>query len=347
MVDQELLTNYLLFKKEISAAVKKSDQTVDTKEAWEILKNVQNRFKEFKLQKEHREELFLEVQLAFQRLISRQEKEREAFVEESNRNYHQLKAKISEATIIVNYSTDWKSTKEMLIELQNQFRGLKLLREQRDELYAQLQECFTKVSQMQETEKTHLDKEIALNYVNLKEKIDIALEKVKNETLSKNQAWEILIEVQNDFKGLRLYPQQRDELYRKLQSGFELFKKETTEIPKKENENIAFQNNYIILKEKVDILCHAALNSNELRKLNLPLENCNEKSKMHRFFRHREMNFINVCRNLTKSLRNDRKDNEQISKNRQEKIKFVCRKNSKKDSKKPKNQRNTKKHEIF
>ncbi len=279
MVDQELLTNYLLFKKEISAAVKKSDQTVDTKEAWEILKNVQNRFKEFKLQKEHREELFLEVQLAFQRLISRQEKEREAFVEESNRNYHQLKAKISEATIIVNYSTDWKSTKEMLIELQNQFRGLKLLREQRDELYAQLQECFTKVSQMQETEKTHLDKEIALNYVNLKEKIDIALEKVKNETLSKNQAWEILIEVQNDFKGLRLYPQQRDELYRKLQSGFELFKKETTEIPKKENENIAFQNNYIILKEKVDILCHAALNSNELSQIKLALRELQREIK--------------------------------------------------------------------
>ncbi len=139
--------------------------------------------------------------------------------EEAINNYKNLKTKLEAAFKKVKNTTNLRDAKGFLIEVQNDFKGLKLRREDREELYGKLQDEFAKVNKRIEEERTSAENEAARNYLKLKTEVDEAVY-IAYHPKSFKESWDFLIEVQSHFKGARLHPDQRNELYGRLQDAF-------------------------------------------------------------------------------------------------------------------------------
>ena len=136
------LSNYADLKPDVEKASDLATNSQNTKETWDFLIGVQNRIKGAKLVREQREELFGGLQEAFTMIKLRREEEQRVFEEESQQNYIRLKALVEKGLIQAEETHEYKETREFLKKIQSEFKGIKMLHEQREELYSRLQTAF-------------------------------------------------------------------------------------------------------------------------------------------------------------------------------------------------------------
>ncbi len=181
--------------------------------------------------------------------------------DEAIKNYNNLKSKLEAAIKKVRNTTNLRDAKGFLIEVQNEFKGLNLLRENREELYTKLQDEFAALNKKIENERTAIENEAAQTYLKLKNLVDEAIYVAYNPKSFK-ESWDFLIEVQSNFKGARLHPDQRNDLYGRLQDAFTKLK-EYQEKSTAVDETVA-NNNYIRLKAETNQAIEIAESTTEI-----------------------------------------------------------------------------------
>lgn len=164
-------------------------------------------------------------------------------------NYENLKSLLEAALDNAGKATNLHEAKGFLIEIQSHFKGLKLLREHREELYARLQEAFAEVNRKIEEEKLEFEYEALANYADLKPVIGEALRQ-SSESSDLKTVWESLLGLQERMKNAKLTRENRNELHATLQQGFEKVR------ARRDAERTAWeqeaQSNYLRLKKLVD-----------------------------------------------------------------------------------------------
>lgn len=136
------LSNYADIKLEVDKAAGMASHSENTREAWDFLLTVQTRIKGAKLFREQRDELYGKLQAAFETIKTKREEERQVFEQEAQQNYTRLKTLVEKGLIQAEETHEYKETREFLKKIQSEFKGIKLVREQREELYSRLQTAF-------------------------------------------------------------------------------------------------------------------------------------------------------------------------------------------------------------
>ena len=217
--NEELTKNYNLLKTKLENVFKKVKQTTDLKQAKIYLIEIQGEFKNIKLKREDREELYGKLQTAFSEINNKIENERLAFENESAKNYLILKPRIEDAEFLANHPKDYRESFEFLIEVQNQFKSLKLQREQRELLYARLQKAFETLKSNQPIYKKPENIEIDANYDDIHQKVENVCKNIEI-TEDYYDAKEQLIEVQSELRATTISREIKDELFEKIQKSF-------------------------------------------------------------------------------------------------------------------------------
>ncbi len=220
--EMECSENYFNLKPIVQQAVLFADGCANFNQAREALIKAQGEFKGLKLKKEHREELFSQIQNAFERLNERQRAEREIFEKEANENFAQVNETVNAAIEFAKQAEIFKQAREALINAQNVIKNLKLKREQRDELYERIRAAFNDINERQTVEMQSFDNESAENYQKLTEKLDAVSDDIENTTdFALNR--EKLIAIQSEIKLLRLRKEHRQELFTRVRQSFAAF----------------------------------------------------------------------------------------------------------------------------
>jgi hypothetical protein len=181
---------------------------------------------------------------------------------DSKGNYLVLKQKLEKVLLQVKRMEDMRLAKAALIEVQQDFKGIKLLWEDREELYGKLQDAFAEVNRNIQLERQQFEDEASLNYFNLKKKVEEALFMAQNPKDTR-ETWNFLLEVQAMFKGIKLLKEHREALYEKLQSAFQKVK-ELQNVEKTAFENEAVLN-YPEVRKLVDEAVGHVQHSTDLR----------------------------------------------------------------------------------
>ncbi|MEI6576440.1 MAG: hypothetical protein WCO63_09715 [Bacteroidota bacterium] len=216
----ELENNYKALKSKLDSAIRESGKAPDNRMAKDILIMAQGAFKEFKLKKEDREEQYQRLQDAFEKLNKKITEERSAFERESISNYSELKMQVEEAIYQAGKATDSREAKSYLIAAQNAFKGLKMAKEQREELYNKLQLAFTEINARQQAEIQNLAAESQLNFFSFKprlESIIAAMDQESDRRLIKDK----LIDFQAELRDTKMTKEHKDLLYQMIQQAFD------------------------------------------------------------------------------------------------------------------------------
>jgi len=120
----EFEQNYKALKLRVDNAIRESYKASDNRLAKDMLIMAQSAFKEFKLKKEDREELYNRLQEAFEKINRKIAEERSAFEREAITNYSELKLQVEAAIYQAGKAADARTAKSYLIEAQNAFKGL-------------------------------------------------------------------------------------------------------------------------------------------------------------------------------------------------------------------------------
>lgn len=181
-----------------------------------------------KLKRDQREELFQVIRTAFEDVNKRQDEERSTFEGETTENYAKLKKIVDEAIAFAQSTEEFSAAREQLINAQNAIKGVKLKREQRDDLYAQIRVVFEDLNSKQSQDRTEYDKECNDNYQKLTQKVDDCFALVLGITDFK-LIRETMITVQSEVKIAKLKKEQRSELFSRIREAFNQFDKKKDE----------------------------------------------------------------------------------------------------------------------
>jgi len=217
--DEESARNYKELKNKLEQTLAKISKSIDLRESKALLIEVQNCFKGLKLLREDREELYTRLQNAFSDLNHKINEERLNFENEAALNYFSIKSKIEEAEKMLEDSVSKRILWDFLIEVQGMFKGVKLQREHRENLYGRLQKAFAIVKDMQTIERQLEEVESSREYENLKEDVDAAYNFALN-CQDTQASKDILIKVQSLIRDANLVRTHKEELYAKIQEGF-------------------------------------------------------------------------------------------------------------------------------
>lgn len=234
--------NYAELKPKVDEAVKLAAETDNFREAREALIELQKSVRKDALTREQRAELSDALNNAFLNISERQAAERDNYEMECIENYHKLKADVDAAVEFASTATRFKDARQKLIDAQNEIKGKKLKREQRDELYGIIRETFDKVNEKQESERDQFENVAAENYAKIKPIVDESIS-FANSTDDFAAARQTLINAQKEIKKMRLKREQMDELYASIREVFEKINEaqssEKVEYEKECNENYA------------------------------------------------------------------------------------------------------------
>ncbi|PKL84556.1 MAG: hypothetical protein CVV22_12330, partial [Ignavibacteriae bacterium HGW-Ignavibacteriae-1] len=178
--------------------------------------------------REQRDELFQSIRDAFEGVNTRQENERNSFDQEAKDNYVKLKKIVDDAISFVNSSEEFSESREQLINAQNAIKGMKLRRDHRDELYAQIRVVFEDLNEKQSDERQSFEQECNDNYESLTKKVNDCFELVLGLTDFK-MIRETLINVQSEVRIAKLKRGQRNELFARIREAFGIFDKKRDE----------------------------------------------------------------------------------------------------------------------
>ena len=260
----ELESNYKAFKLKLENVFRKVKQTTDLKQAKSQLIEIQSEFKNIKLNRTDRDELYTKLQQEFAVVNQKIEQERTNFENECAANFLKLKPLVENAEFMANHPKDYKESFNFLIDVQNEFRGIKLQREQRDSLYARLQQAFAilKNSQSQQTVPAEITTDIPAGDI-IKKVTDVC----RNIEFAEDyyESKDALIEVQNELRQSKISREVKDELFARIQDAFALLNlKREEEIRKTALESAAF---YDELMQKINGIAAEIKNNNDFKTL--------------------------------------------------------------------------------
>lgn len=263
-LNKESEENYNKIKPLIDETIKKVEENNNFKEARESLIKVQDQFKGIRLKKSHRDELLDMVKNTFEKLTQKQIEERENYEMETIENYHRLKQIIDEACKYADTTDKFGKARERLIKAQDEIKGQKLKRDQRDELYEMIRESFNRLNKRQEEDREIFEKEAKINYENLRKIVNEAC-KFAEDTSDFKEARDALINAQSTIKGMKLKRDQRDELYSDIRKVFNL----VNERQEKDREQFEIESkeNYEKLIQKVEDAFKLVEESNDLNSI--------------------------------------------------------------------------------
>ncbi len=217
--DEEFRKNFQELKHLLDSTLKKIKQINDLREAKGLLINVQNSFKEVKLHRDDREELYGRLQEAFGEINKKSTDERVQFEHEAQLNYSDFKIRIDEAVFLATNSRDFHETWNYLIEVQTSFKGAKFLREHREELYNRLQSAFDILKRTQTFEKSSEFSQSTQNFERLHGLVEDAAT-LASTCLDLRNYREEMIRLQTTIREAKLVKEHRDELNGKVQDAF-------------------------------------------------------------------------------------------------------------------------------
>lgn len=142
LFEKESESNYMLLKSRSEHALGMFTTGADTRDIWNQLIEIQADIKTLKLKKEDRYELIEKIQEGFTLIKMERDEQQRKFQTESQLNYQRLKKLVDEGLTLAEETHEYKETREFLKKIQNEFKGIKLLHEQREELYSRLQTAF-------------------------------------------------------------------------------------------------------------------------------------------------------------------------------------------------------------
>jgi len=148
-----LQENYRQCKKKADAIRAELNANKDKKKIKESLIQLQQEMKTLRFNREEREELWTSIQSVFEQLHQAYESEQAQFENEAFQNYTHLKMIVENAVFLSRKATETREAKAVLIEAQQEFKGLRMIKEQREELYQQIQKEFDRVNGLLEIEK--------------------------------------------------------------------------------------------------------------------------------------------------------------------------------------------------
>jgi hypothetical protein len=216
----EFEQNFKALKTRVDNAIRESGRASDNRLAKDILIMAQAAFKEFKLKKEDREELYKRLQEAFEKVNQKIAEERSAFEREAITNYSELKIQVEEAIYQAGKAPDARTAKSYLIDAQNAFKGLRMVKEQREELFQKLQEAFTIVNTRQQSEMLELTAESQTHFFRLKPQVEEILNDPGGENGLRERR-EKLIDLQGEIRNVNMLREHRDSLLQMIQQAFD------------------------------------------------------------------------------------------------------------------------------
>lgn len=228
--------NYITLKKKLEDALIRVATSSSFMEAKAALIEVQGDFKGLILDKEDREELWLRLQEAFRKINERME-------EESSRNYLSLKTLVNDTVNRISGSNDFRNARELLKALQAEIRNVSLLKDQRDELNETIQDAFVELNIRQDEDRELFEREAKANYDHLKILVAQGMTQAE-ETHQYKETREFLKKIQSGFKGTKLIREQREELYSRLQTAFDILNKRLDEYFRQKKKNWEVKMNY-------------------------------------------------------------------------------------------------------
>lgn len=263
--EMECIENYHTLKKIVENAVEFSKTSPIFAKSREALINAQNAIKGKKLKKEQREELYQVIRNAFEDVNKRQDEDRSNFDTETTENYNKLRKIVDEAIEFAKNTEEYSVAREQLINAQNAIKGVKLKREQRDELYANIRSIFEEINSKQTLDRSEFEKECNENYNKLTQKVDDCFAMILGLTDFK-LIRETLITVQSEVKLAKLLKDQRNELFARLREAFTNFDKKKEEFFNKRKEERKLKLNEIKynLLEKINRMKELIENDNKL-----------------------------------------------------------------------------------
>jgi len=250
--EDELNQNYTGLKNILEAGLAKASQAENHHEAKGFLIEVQNHFRGLKLRREDREELYNRLQEAFAAINKKIEDERNDFELEALSNYADLKPDVEKAAGMALDSTDMKGTWDFLLGIQSRIKAAKLTREQRDELFGNLREAFDMIKLRRQEEQQVFEQESQVNYIRLKSLVDKGLVQAE-ETHEYKETREFLKKIQSEFKGIKLVHEQREELYSRLQTAFDILGKRLDEFFRHKKKNWEVKMQFTLSRFSADI----------------------------------------------------------------------------------------------
>lgn len=219
---EEQNKNYEHIKKIVDEAIKFANETTNLNEAREKLINAKNEYRKVSLSREQAEEILTAINNAIETINNKIREERENYEMECSENYHILKAKVEATVKEASKATHYKSARQSLIDLQAEIKDKKLKRNQREELYQIIRECFEGINQRQQQERQMTDADYEENYSKIKKIVDEAVSFAENVTTSFKEAKETLIAAQAAIKAAVLRKAQKDELFGEIRRVFEI-----------------------------------------------------------------------------------------------------------------------------
>ena len=250
--EEDLDLNYLTLKEILEAGLASASQTDNLHEAKGFLIDVQSHFKGLRLRREDRESLYGKLQEAFAVVNSKIDDERLGFELEALSNYEELTPAIADASELAVSSDDLRATWATLLDIQSRLKGAKLLREHREELYASLQAAFEMIKLRRDDERRIFDQDAHQNYTRLKALVDKGLSQAE-ETHEYKETREFLKKIQSEFKGLKLAHDQREELYSRLQTAFDILGKRLDDFFRNKKKNWEVKMQFTLSRFSADI----------------------------------------------------------------------------------------------
>lgn len=247
--DKVFENNYTQYKEKVILTCEKANATHIFKEGRDLLIKLQDEIKPVQLKRSQRDEFFSFIQAAFLAINEKQANERENFEMECIENYHSLKKTIQNACEFAKTSNRFSDARKKLIETQQDIKGRRLRREQRDELYQTIRVHFEELNLRQSADRSVNEEEISENYAKLAKTVNEAID-FANNTEEYSEARARLISAQNEIKALKLNRGQRDELYSQIRGVFTAMNEnQSSEREAYENEA---EDNYAKLTDKVN-----------------------------------------------------------------------------------------------
>jgi hypothetical protein len=250
--EEAALQNYETLKAILEEGLANAGCAENLRDEKGFLIDVQGHFRGLILRREDREELYGRLQQAFAAVNKKIEDERFHFEYEALSNYAALKPLVAGVTTQVITSDDLKSAWESLIEIQERIKGSKLLREHRDELYSSLQDAFGMIKLRKEEARQVFSQEAQSNYTRLKSLVDKGLAQ-SEETHEYKETREFLKKIQSEFKGIKMLPGQREELYSRLQTAFDILGKRLDDFFRYKKKNWEVKMQFTLSRFSADI----------------------------------------------------------------------------------------------
>ncbi len=300
----------------VNDAVEFANSNNDYKQAREKLLSAQDSFKSLKLKRSHRDELYRLINAAFDNVSQRQNEERENYEMECIENYHSMKHKIEAAVEFANHSEIYAEARKALIAVQSKIKGLKLKRDQRDELYQIIRTAFDDVNKRQEEDRNNFNAITEENFDKLSKVIADAISFAQTSeeySLSREQ----LINAQNQIKATKLKREHRDKLYADIRAVFEDINEKQSHERDEYHEECS--SNYDKLTEKVNDCFALVLGSTEFNMIRESLITVQGEVRIARLRREQRNELFARIREAFNNF--DKKKSEYFEQRKEEKIK--------------------------